>query len=414
MNNAIEAAVKAGRKRQSPRTGFVHCFRGSDASDTIPTYENFCFALSLIHQKSAASVTEGLQIIQRLLAFQTEEGNFPYYLHEYPTCRDLHLPLKAAPILLTILRDYSPILTEEIKGKITRALHRMLSTCPERADFFWKTRYGICKGAPYQFSGGDAFEELISASLSENNPAIEQLHRGLALRFWPKLSLFLSEKPAQEKAEPQPQPIEYVLAQEWTERLKQDHPHQLFAALVKKPVLPFLNPSPFVVNDQKDFALYWKGSQIHSLFAEASTVQKTETGFDLIFALENEVPEPKKELFEASIYCNRSEETSLWVQEKKATIFSLDQTVNIQTSALQMTCSFEILEGEGDFVGHILHGNRPSQIDHTKAYDWKIAIRTLRRSETVKLRIRLQCRAVDGESHSMHSVIDEDHGSCDC
>src|SRR3990167_7288503 len=93
----IDLAVTAGRKRQSPRTGFVHMHPDEAASDTIPIYENFCFVLALFRQKTAESVSEAKQLLERLLCFQTSNGNFPLYIHDYPRCWDLLLPLKLGP-----------------------------------------------------------------------------------------------------------------------------------------------------------------------------------------------------------------------------------------------------------------------------------------------------------------------------
>lgn len=134
---ASDLAVAAGRKRQSPRTGFVHLFAADEtATDTVPIYENFCFALALFRQKTGESVLEGKELIERLLAFQTETGSFPIYLHDYPRCWDPLMPLKIASLLLILVRHFSPVLGEELREKIDRAeeLSGMVAQEPRRRN----------------------------------------------------------------------------------------------------------------------------------------------------------------------------------------------------------------------------------------------------------------------------------------
>src|SRR5689334_5032749 len=94
----VDLVVAAGRRRQSLRTRFIH------DEELIPLYENFCFALALFRQKTAACVTEGKELIIRLLAFQAVDGNFPTYLHDFPRCFDFQMSLKIAPIFIYLLR----------------------------------------------------------------------------------------------------------------------------------------------------------------------------------------------------------------------------------------------------------------------------------------------------------------------
>ncbi len=68
LMKAIELALKAGRKRQSTLTGFVHyCSEHPEkSSETIPTYENFCFALALLRSRIAENVLEAKALLEKL------------------------------------------------------------------------------------------------------------------------------------------------------------------------------------------------------------------------------------------------------------------------------------------------------------------------------------------------------------
>ena len=52
---------------------------------------------------------------------------------------------------------------------------------------------------------------------------------------------------------------------------------------------------------------------------------------------------------------------------------------------------FSLVEGEGDFCGHIYRSNRPNQrlTANHESFDWKIGLRTLRRSEKCILSIEI-------------------------
>jgi hypothetical protein len=76
-------------------------------------------------------------------------------------------------------------------------------------------------------------------------------------------------------------------------------------------------------------------------------------------------------------------------------VFYLGDTVAIRTPTLQIDLCFELSDGKGDFCGQILRGNRPSQIAAKgallyEAFDWQIALRTLRRSSDCRVRLSVQ------------------------
>lgn len=367
----IDLSVAAGRKRQSARTGLVHLFANEEALDTIPLYENFCFAFALCRQKTAESVTEAKAIIERLLFFQCN-GNFPVYLHEFPNCFDFQMGLKVAPIFLYLLRHFSPVLGE-LKGKIEKSLEEILAKRPDKP--FWENRYRACVGEPLLPQSTEGFsplewtEWLITAQLAG------QTH--FALSFDEELQLFFGAADIQEKTEPRPNPIEWLLAEpHFSARLLKDHPHQLLAA----PLFPitFEKTDPPCTG----LRLFWKGSEgTHSLVAKA-----------LEFELSGPADTTRNNLFEAAVFCNASEETKLFVEGRRATSFHLGDQITVETPQKSITFRFELVEGTGDFFGHIFKANRWTQIackgaNLYEAYDWKIGLRTLRRSEKARIRV---------------------------
>ncbi|MBS0627500.1 MAG: hypothetical protein JSS09_04745, partial [Verrucomicrobia bacterium] len=104
----IELALQAARKRLSPQTGFVHLYTEEPYAlrqDTIPVIENFYYVLTLFRSKLAQNIQEGKVLLDKLLNFEVE-GNYPVYLHEFPSCVDSQLSSHLLPILFYLTRDF--------------------------------------------------------------------------------------------------------------------------------------------------------------------------------------------------------------------------------------------------------------------------------------------------------------------
>lgn len=402
LTRAVDLALAACRKRQSPRTGFVHLFAGEEPSqDTIPVYENFLFAFALFRQKTAESVLEGKELIERLIGFQTESGNFPTYLHDFPRCWDQSLPLKLAPIALHILRLFGAILGTELKSLLERALEKMLRFAADRNlhqaySPLWQARLralqGIAPAIPdtEAFIPQDWFDWIVASQAA--CPEI----REYPIPFNPQLQIFLGSGGAQEKGEPKPFPIEWALAEhagEFSPRLICDHPGQIACAAL----LPFKTSAPASQTQSWDAAsrLFWGGSKLHSLTLKPfAKVFRSQNSVQVEFDLPEGVEIGRELLFEAGLFVDHSPETELLIGGKKGTVFRLGETIRIQTPALQIECVFELLEGEGMFCGHLLRSNRPGQAACKgpllyETYDWQIGLRTLRRSQACKIGLTL-------------------------
>jgi hypothetical protein len=268
-----------------------------------------------------------------------------------------------------LLRLFSTVLGD-LKPKIEEALAKALSHVPEKP--FWENRYRACKGLSLipvdtsVFSPSDWTEWVITAQLAEQNH--------FEIPYDAALQLLKGHVECQERGEPRPSPLEWVLAEgHFTPRLLKDHPHQLLCA----PIFPINYTS--IEQIETSFRKYWNGSVLHSL-----------VGKGLVFDLPEGVEMGRHDLFEAALFCNISPETTLFVEGRKATTFQFGDTVTIQTPQATIGLKFELTGGSGDFCGHIFRSNRPSQVcKGYEAYDWQIGIRTLRRSATAQIKISL-------------------------
>jgi hypothetical protein len=385
---SIDLAYLAGKKRQSPRTGFVLLFHGNDqAVDTIPIYENICYVFALLSQKKAEPVLEAKNLLGRLFSFQAEEGNFPIYLHDFARCYDIYLGLKIAPLLLRI-RFFKSVLGKEVIEKIDLALQRLFSFYEEKKLApLWKFRYEVCRSFflneplpewrldSQQFSASDWWEYWISLQFLET-PVCPFYHSGLQMALGFDLQ--------QDRFEPAPRLIDWISNEEYQPRLLQERPLQIALAALDRVEIQEGQSADIYWEDGN---VFWKGSRLHSLVAENSSqgVAVLPATFEM----------GRDDLFETAYYCDASEDIEIFIDGKKGTVFALGQTITIQSPERTFTLLFELLRGEGEFCGHIFRSNRPGQIATTgtlqhEAFDWKIGLRTLRRSSDCAIRIQLE------------------------
>ncbi len=422
---AVDLAIAAGRQRQSPRTGFVHLFHGDPAAkDTIPLYENACFALALFAERKAESVLEGRDLMLRLLEFQTPEGNFPTYLHDFPRAYDGFLGLKIGPLLLRMLSDYSSLLSAPVKQTLHAALQKILAfTETRRAQKplppLWEHRYQVlCSRTPApldttHFSPADYWDYWISLQFLEI-PQCAQVHSELGVYRG------ASHGEEQEGIESMPQCIEYVAAEaagRFSPRLLKDHVRQLQLSVLKQvAVLP--NNADFMratdASEEHVLRLLWSGTNVHSLVLPKGSFSWVWENNALLIDLPPLAEVSRNDLFEIALYTDASPETTLFVEQNRATVFSVGDQISIVTPNKTVTVQFELVDGNATFCGHIFRGNRPCQTALSGAFDFQIALRTLRREGPCRLRIFVDCPAVDGHSHGMHPVVDVEHVPSDC
>lgn len=399
-SKALLLGQAALRKRQSPRTGFVHFFPGTEGiADTIPVYENFCFVLALFRSKTSAEVLEGKELLERLLDFQTAEGNFPVYLHAYPQCWDRLLALKLAPAFSLLKKRFAPFLGEALFLRLQESERRLFAyavTAREKKPFLplWEERFQAWQGRapslPYK-SAEEWAEGILSHQLA-----------GAPLKRFPPLGFqaFLGDHLEQEGKEPKPALIEWLFVEEeepFSPRLARDHALQM--------ALPLFWPLEFWPLEEKragekgDFwraaeegaaRLLWRGEHLHSLIAEGPLGKwgQTADGLEGSFLLGEEPSLGREDLVEAAFYVDLSSETEIFIRGKKATAFSLDDPVTIQTKDLKLTICFTMQSGEAAFMGSISRKNRAGQC-LAGVYDWRIALRTLRRQGVCQIGWRI-------------------------
>jgi len=153
----IDIAFSTVCEYKSPQTGFIHVhpdlYKGK-AVQVAPTYENFLFALLLMRKKKVEHVKEARVLLQRLLKFQVE-GNFPFFLTEYPACRDKYLPFRLLPLFSLMLDECSPLLGKELCSEVQTAQKGLFSVAKEIASSMGLPRWALL--SLQKEKGWDAF-----------------------------------------------------------------------------------------------------------------------------------------------------------------------------------------------------------------------------------------------------------------
>jgi hypothetical protein len=165
-----------------------------------------------------------------------------------------------------------------------------------------------------------------------------------------------------------------------------------------------------VLNPAKDkgfspFKLIWGGSdRLHTLTTEGGnskniSFSESQGVLEFLFHL-SEVPEleDKEKSREISFYFDLFDKSSVKIEGFSATTFKLGEKIDVNVDGFKFSLKFELVQGEGQFLGHFMRGNRPSQIankgkERFAAYDWQLFLRTIRRPQTecvIKATIELQ------------------------
>lgn len=487
MRKLIDMAVSAGRKRQSPQTGFLHHLYDSQNDEphlAIPMIENVLFALALFRSRTVENMEEGKALLERLLYFQNackepRLGNFPVYLHEFPDCRDRYLGVHLLIPFYWITAHFHHILGNGLKKRFEECVRSLLQySLAAEADMpaalslkmgasakafgeLWGDEALAARGAQslHNLSENlDSFPWKTPAQLANLLPALELIARDDsrwdAIRAWMeatwhrKLLAYVGPAWSEWQEGSQPQASLYDLymgylsgtfpARAFGNQMG-DQIFHLQAVLIqptdeKLPsvIYPRLLPGclqqetfalaaidqesewpPAAARSFHRLHLSWGDLSsdpsadlmktpklLHTLVCQGGNVvqsrfsqthQTAQTVCTQIYTLGTPPPDGEREKCrEVAFYLNLEAARQLLVGDLAATTFRLGDAILIRSKELSIKLSFQLLEGMGDFVGHIMRGNRPAQLalkgaNRYHAYDWQIFLRTLRRSELCRI-----------------------------
>lgn len=133
----MDLALSCGRSWQSPQTGYIHyCHEMMDEElhHTMPLYENLLFALTLMRSRIAENINEGKEILECVLNFQNVndphcKGNFPFYMHEFPLCRDRFHGIHFLAPLYWIHQQFHHVIGNSLKNRLEESLRLLATYC---------------------------------------------------------------------------------------------------------------------------------------------------------------------------------------------------------------------------------------------------------------------------------------------
>lgn len=484
MKTLVEWAIAYGRKLQSSQTGYLHYYyhaQEDDVHQAIPVFENVCFALALLRSRLVENAQEAKKILEGILSFQQIDhpefsGNFPFYLHEYPACKDRSLSIQLLSPFYWILKSFGHVLGQELKIKMEKASCQLISHGLKTHEW---------KALPYSTTvrlaaGMQAFGLLLmDDNLTQKgkdllthylmNKSVEQWNSTAVLAdliialqmvypsfihspwgsFWEYLSrtwhrgAFCYVGPGvkewQQREEPQPTIYDLFMCYvsgPYSDRVKKGQLYHLHGALLQ-PVSDHLldNCIPFYLKEQyqdQDWTLVYHSKWAYTLLEKRQLLQPTEektyAPFRLVWGdvhrthtfvcqgghlaraeyhlepdniqlllelADNTNIEERGDQQEVEFYFDFHPGVQLKVEDKPATTFMLGQPLVLDLDGLAVKATFELLEGQGQFLGHFMRGNRPSQLnakgdERFNAYDGQLFLRTVRRSGPCRIKLTMQ------------------------
>jgi len=361
----VDLALEAGKRYLSPQTDLIHyCYEDECSTDTIPFFENLCYCLTLFRTMIGDHVQEGKERLKHLLSFRNEEGRFPVYLHQYPKGTGSYRTMY--PLFL-IDKYFHKVIEEPLRSELRKNLTLPLPpteiTNSKEAGLI--ALHLACHDYPLDslFPFWDFENELYSGPLGDERQRKGEIETTL-------FDLFMGDSP----------------------RILKPHPIHLHASLVfpfenNEKISPIVSGSPKAVG--KGYHLYrkvWKeDNHLHTLVCQDKNIMREENTFTY-----PEVIPDEKNRMELTFYTDRADEKTVLINGEKGTVFKLGDVISIITPIKTLKFTFKLIEGEGDFLGHLSFGNRPAQIEthDLTAYDWKIGIRSLRRSSILSLQLQ--------------------------
>ncbi|NDD58844.1 MAG: hypothetical protein EBZ47_06295 [Chlamydiae bacterium] len=416
LDSHLEIAIS----RTSSQTGWVHLFYDAPhipQQDTIATLENMYAILGLFRTRLSERILGGRERLTKLLAFEVE-GNFPVYLHQYPELRDRSLSVHILPVLYYLLKDFSAVMGEELCNSAYGLVERILAHAtkmeekkplPFGARVKWKAFTKELK-VQQPTTHQEWADYLIALHMMESvAPWVSQEIQKAASYWNATIGLFLPPgiMPIHEKGLPKLTLVDLILWQYESREWPALNEH---ACLGLKSALlyPFLLPKEQLVFSSKahaeiqggggsiPWATYWReDGYVYSLALaqNAGGVEIRKEGEDIYFVctLPQEIPR-EEESSEVAWYLSAHSSCPLAIEGQSASAFGIHDTVTLQTPSKRWDLTMEIKEGEGRFLGHLLKASRPCERSKEAfdAYDWKIAIRTLERSSSCSLVLRLK------------------------
>lgn len=408
----MKLSLTATKQFLNPQTHYVHYYyHGEPPYYTAPVYENLCAILALFKTREKEEVEKGIEWLSRILHFQNADGFFPVYIHEYPAVKDHMAGVYHLKPLMQIEEQFKTVIP--YRDNLKKAINRLKEAT--KNFYLEKKPQGFIAYQLYQLmpeigpvpldfprwmgsthlaerllqNEGEEWLKIVWHTPSQNyvGPSFRERQEGYAPEIT-NLHLILGIAPKvlsphhiqaslfNRTIEP-PSFKDFDLEEEtdgyrWAVRHREKY---AFSVMDKK------EPSPLY--NQPGCQLFRLIAGDHSWVLEGSEVDQCrfemrENGVDLYLVLPKTVDlDDREKQRELTFYCDDKMEV---IPEKgKSTLFYMDETLLFKTEDQTFKLRLSVETGKGDFAGHLIKENRPSQIIKTHVFDRGVALRTLRR-----------------------------------
>ncbi|MCE5294012.1 MAG: hypothetical protein LLF94_05305 [Chlamydiales bacterium] len=426
-----EKCLHAARKQQST-SGFIA------EGEKIAIYDNFLFCLALFRSKMHENVLEAKKLLERLLYFQQtfdevpSVGNYPMLLSDYPHCSDHLQALRVLVVQIWINKEFSLVLGAELNKRLQDSMQKLmqflLSVHNDVKFPFWaKCKLAVCASyfdeaiampdlsdtsdlrtwgdpsaiaeliAAYQLRPTDAWKPMwqyLSRTWHEPSkqfvgPAYKlgyqhpNLQAAMALfagsleklPSYPLYIALLTEDNALEKID---YPLEFSASNthfSWSVALKEEYGVSTLLGSQTRELMPGFFP-------------YYMVTGPHSLCIQSPFGYSTD---ELVFEIAPEVFLEDKERARALVISyNDHPQNSVLVSGLKATCFQIHEPLEITLGKKKLALTFTRISGDGEFVGHIVKGNRSGHCqERYTAIDAQIFLRALRGTTPTVIKVSL-------------------------
>lgn len=405
IREQIELALEATKRRLSPLTHFVHCPKlaadeATGFTEAISLVDNFHYVLLLFRSRTVENIQEGKRLLAQLLAYQAPNGNFCAFMHDFPDCKDRFVAAHIGLAQRWLLKEFGSALGE-MKEPLAQSLkqaclHLQAEHESKPGNNVVEALISACCGKDFDFDAEcDAWYR--PHELGQLLSALVLQHPEDPLAQTPELRVFLEKTwHATQKVYCGPAAFELTIGtkQEATtyhyflgRAVDTDDAAALSTALVRGS-LGIQGQEGLVAVTLPDVRLANRGAYGYKLtFAEKHILAFD--GKTLSYEAESE-----SDSMDHAVYIGRAPDVAIFVNGKKASLFSLGDVVEVRTDHGSCQLNWQLLEGSGVFTGHILHGNRSGQHKWTDnerytTFDWCIHMRTVRLDSPCKLSICL-------------------------
>lgn len=438
-----EIAWGVSKAFKSQETPFLHAYYGKKDPpyQSVPFYENLLYSLILLRKRTVEFVHEGEALLDKLLAYQSDSGLFPVYLHDFPEAYDKGIGAFLLPVFLQIEKKFGNLLGVARHERLKKATSALINaTLPqlEKLPLYLRLRaagaiagWGETAACSYLAAGdlqalGHSPSKMADAALGlllGRSSQFQEIYSMMQTLWHPQLECyvgpygempFILGKPGRGLFE--------GLMAEWTQKLPSGlHGTSLplLELVLAQPLLKPLTPHPIQANLYKQetmaiswqegivneknrssypFALTWGSKEMPHVFALRSEWKfswKISTeGTDAVLIIHDvdpasPPPDDRGERIILEGFFTSEQAPRFSVNGLRTTTFRAGDELKIEADKKTFILSMEA--SGGTFQGHLSKAWSPSEIGRVKDLEapWKLLVRQVGEERGFSLKVRL-------------------------